>query len=102
MATPLQLRGRPLTKLPVVKLEYRWTMCRRLHVLAYVDAHRLLGAGQHFGLVRRTIHAWRDRYLAGGAVGLVSRYPAKRASRLGPETLAFLEDARRELEYGAA
>ena len=91
-----------MTKLPMVKREYRWTVRRRLSVLAYVDAHSLLGASQHFGLDRKTIRAWRNRYRAEGVAGLVPRYPARRRSRLAPETMALLEHARRELEYGAA
>jgi hypothetical protein len=34
--------------------------------------------------------------------GLVPRYPAQRPPRLTPETIALLEHARRELDYGAA
>lgn len=89
-------------KLPNVKRQYRWAVRRRLSVLAYVERHSLLGASQHFGLDRKTIREWRDRYRADGVVGLVPRYPAQRPSRLSPETMALLEHARRELEYGAA
>jgi transposase InsO family protein len=89
-------------KLPNVKRQYRWAVRRRLRIVVYVEAHSLLGASQHFGLDRKTIREWRDRYRAEGLAGLVPRYPAQRPSRLAPETIALLEHARRELEYGAA
>jgi len=89
-------------KLPNVKRQYRWTVRRRLAVLAYVDAHSLKGASRHFGLDRKTIRTWRTRYRAAGVEGLVPRYPERRPSRLTPEILALLEHARREQEYGAA
>ena len=89
-------------KLPNVKRQYRWAVRRRLRIVAYVEAHSLLGASQHFGLDRKTIREWRDRYRAEGITGLVPRYPAQRPTRLAPATIALLEQARRELEYGAA
>jgi transposase len=89
-------------KLPNVKQQYRWAVRRRLRIVVYVEAHSLLGASQHFGLDRKTLREWRDRYRAEGLAGLVPRYPAQRPSRLAPETIALLEHARRELEYGGA
>jgi len=35
-------------KLPNVKRQYRWTVRRRLAVLAYVGAYSLKGARRHF------------------------------------------------------
>lgn len=90
--------GKPLQVQP----RYRWTVKRRLRILAYVKAHSLKAASRHFGLDRKTIRQWRDRCEASGLLGLVPRYPAHRPSRLPPETLRLLEHARRELEYGAA
>lgn len=88
-----------LTKIP---RPYRWTIKRRLRVLAYVKEHSLKGASQHFALDRKTVRAWRDRYRAGGVLGLVPRYPAQRRSRLSTEVLGLIEQARRDLEYGAS
>lgn len=89
-------------KLPNVKRQYRWAVRRRLRIVAYVEAHSLLGASQHFGLDRKTIREWRDRYRVEGIAGLVPRYPPQRPTRLAPATIALLEQARRDLEYGAA
>lgn len=71
-------------------------------MLAYVNAHSLKGASRHFELDRKTIRTWRTRYRAAGIEGLVPRYPEQRPSRLTPEILMLLEQARREQEYGAA
>jgi len=74
---------------------------------ATVPAHELFperslkAASRHFGLERKTIRHWRDRYRAQGVLGLVPRYPTQRPSRLPLETLRLIEHARRELEYGA-
>ena len=65
-----------------VPRQYRWTVKRRLVVLAYVDEHTLKAASRHFGLDRKTIRAWRDRYRPAGLLGLVPRYPARRRCRL--------------------
>jgi transposase InsO family protein len=89
-------------KLVKVRREYRWTVKRRLRILAYVKAYSLKAASRHFDLDRKTIREWRDRCQAAGMLGLVPRYPAQRPSRLPPETLRLIEHARRELEYGAA
>src|SRR5262245_62075193 len=89
-------------KLVKVRREYRWTVKRRLRILAYVKACSLKAASRHFDLDRKTIREWRDRCHAAGMLGLVPRYPAQRPSRLPPETLRLIEHARRELEYGAA
>ena len=86
--------------LPQLSPSYRWTVKRRLRVLAYVQTHSLMAASQHFGLDRRTIRQWRDRRREAGMGGLVPRYPAQRPSRLAPETLALIEHARKVLEYG--
>jgi hypothetical protein len=64
-------------KLPNVKRQYRWTVRRRLAVLAYVDAHSLKGASRHFGLDRKTIRAWRTRALC-----VTDRSHLKREDRL--------------------
>src|SRR5262245_13005721 len=86
---------------PKIPSQYRWRVKHRLRVLAYVAAHSLKAASRHFGLERKTIRRWRDRYRAHGVLGLVPRYPTRRPSRLPAETLQLIEHARRELEYGA-
>jgi transposase InsO family protein len=89
------------TKVPEIRSQYRWRVKHRLRVLAYADAHSLKAASRHFGLERKTIRRWRDRYRVQGVLGLVPRYPIQRPSRLPVETLRLIEHARRELEYGA-
>ena len=86
---------------PQIPSQYRWRVKHRLRVLAYVSANSLKAASRHFGLERKTIRRWRDRYRAQGVLGLVPRYPTQRPSRLPLETLRLIEHARRELEYGA-
>ena len=78
-------------KLIKVYREYRWTVKRRLRILAYVKAYSLKAASRHFDLDRKTIREWRDRGQAAGVLGLVPRYPAQRPSRLPPETLRVIE-----------
>ena len=64
--------------------------------------HGIKPAGERFGLDRKTVREWRDRYCAQGIVGLIPLYPERRQPRLAPEVLALIEHARRELQYGAA
>jgi transposase InsO family protein len=86
---------------PKIPSQHRWRVKHRLRVLAYVAAHSPKAASRHFGLERKTIRRWRDRYRAHGVLGLVPRYPKQRPSRLPAETLQLIEHARRQLEYGA-
>ena len=66
--------GKPLQVQP----RYRWTVKRRLRILAYVKAHSLKAASRHFGLDRKTIRQWRDRCEASGLLGLVPFAPGVR------------------------
>jgi len=75
---------------------------QRLVVLEYVKTHSLLAASRRFGMKRKTIREWRDRYEAKGIPGLIPTYPDRRKSRLPAEALMLIEDARREFGYGAA
>ena len=70
------------TTLPKIPSQYRWRVNHRLRVLAYAGAHSLKAASRHFGLERKTIRRWRDRYRAQGVLGLVPRYP--NAAALAP------------------
>lgn len=53
-------------KLAKIPPQYRWTIKRRLRVLAYVEEHSLRAASHHFGLDRKTVRAWRDRWRVRG------------------------------------
>jgi len=73
----------------------------RLAVLAYVKVHGVAPAAQRFGLDRKTVRTWRDRYRAHGEAGLVPRYPTRRPRRIPEETVALIAHARTECRYGA-
>jgi transposase len=70
-------------------------------VLAYVEVHGVAPAAQRFGLDRKTVRTWRDRYRAHGESGLVPRYPTRRPRRIPAETVALIAHARTEFRYGA-
>src|SRR5258705_10465831 len=57
-------------------------------------------ASRRWGLERKTIRRWRDRWHAEGLAGLVPRYPTQRRSRLAPELGDLIEHARRGLGDG--
>ena len=84
-----------------ISKQYRWKVKSRLAVLEYVNVHGLKPAATRFALDRKTIRAWRDRAREAGAVGLVPRYPARRARRIPTEIVDLIAHARRELQYGA-
>src|SRR3990172_11275776 len=73
---------------------YRGKLRERLAVLAYVKVHGVAPAAQRFGLDRKTVRTWRDRYRAQGEAGLVARYAARRPSRIPAETVALIAHAR--------
>jgi hypothetical protein len=59
-------------------------------------------ASRRFGLDRKPIRAWRDRWLAQGITGLIPRYPTQRKQLVPDDLVRLIEHARRELRYGAA
>ncbi len=79
----------------------RWKVQARLAVLAYAAEHGIRPASTGFGLDRKTVRAWRGRWQAGGAKGLVPRYPLRRARRIRPEVVQLIAHARCELRFGA-
>ena len=80
---------------------YRLRVKQRLAIVTYAVAKGIKPASRRFGLERKTIRRWRDRWLAGGVAGLIPRYPKERAIRLPAEVIELIGHARRELEYGA-
>jgi transposase-like protein len=74
---------------------------QRVAIVEYAGEYGVKPASRRFGLERKTIRRWRDRWRAEGLAGLVPRYLAHRPSRLSPELVALIEHARRVLEYGA-
>jgi transposase InsO family protein len=85
----------------VVAPRYRLRVKQRLAIVAYATTHSLLAASRRFGLDRKTIREWRDRWRQQEMAGLVPRYPAQRKSRVPEDVMRLLEHARRELGYGA-
>jgi transposase len=83
-----------------ISKQYRWKVKSRLAVLEYVNVHGLKPAATRFGLDRKTIREWRGRARETGEVGLVPRYPQRRARRIPAEVVHLLAHARRDLQYG--
>ncbi len=89
-----------LSTLKIAK-RYHHTVTSRLAIVNYATEHGIKGAARRFGLDRKTVRAWRRRWQAAGLVGLVPRYPPIRARRIADSTVALIQHARRDLEYGA-
>jgi transposase InsO family protein len=89
-----------LTTLKIAK-RYHHTVKSRLAIVHYATEHGIKGAARRFGLDRKTVRAWRRRWQTAGVAGLVPRYPPIRARRIADSTVALIEHARRDLEYGA-
>ena len=60
-----------------------------------------LRRGRRYGVSVRTIRRWRVRWRQDGLEGLVPRYPRRRGCRVTARVIELVEQARRELEYGA-
>jgi transposase InsO family protein len=77
------------------------TVKSRLAILGYADEYGFKGAARRFGLDRKTVRTWHRRWLTSGPAGLVPRHPLKRRRRLAEETVRLIEQARRDLQFGA-
>ncbi len=84
-----------------IAARYRLRVKQRLAIVTYAVVHGVLPASRRFGLDRKTIREWRDRWRHHGVLGLVPRYPQRRRSRVPDDVVRLLEHARRELGYGA-
>jgi transposase InsO family protein len=89
-----------LTTLKIAK-RYHHTVKSRLAIVHYATDHGIKGAARRFGLDRKTVRAWRRRWQAAGLAGLVPRYHPIRARRISDSTVALIEQARRDLHFGA-
>ncbi|MCE7979301.1 MAG: helix-turn-helix domain-containing protein, partial [Nitrospira sp. NTP1] len=59
------------------------------------------GAARRFGLDRKTVRTWHRRWVASGPKKLVPRHPRTRRQRISDEAVRLIEQARRELQFGA-
>ena len=75
-------------------------MKQRLKIVRYTLATSVLAASRRFGLDRKTVRCWRDRYLAGGEPGLTPRYPRNRKRRTAQSLIDLMIEARKEHGYG--
>ena len=73
----------------------------RLAILRYADEYGFKGAARRFGLDRKTVRTWHRRWVASGPTGLVPRHPRTRRRRISDEAVRLIEQARRELQFGA-
>ena len=89
-----------LTTLKIAK-RYHHTVKSRLAIVHYTTEHGIKGAARRFGLDRKTVRAWCRRWQTAGLTGLIPRYPAVRARRVPDSTVALIEQARRDLHFGA-
>jgi transposase len=85
-----------------IPVPYRLRVKQRLKVVAYAKEHGVKPAGKHFGLDRKTVRQWRNRYRTDGLTGLLPRYPAHRRRRLAPHVISLVRLARTEHQFGAA
>ena len=85
-----------------VRPHYRWRVQGRLVVLEYAEAEGMAAAARRFAVSAKTVRRWRDRWKASGVDGLVPRYPPRRQRRIRADVIPLIEQARRELGYGAA
>lgn len=81
---------------------YRLRVKQRRQIVAYARAHGIKPAGRHYGLDRKTVRVWVQRWKAEGDAGLLPRYPARRKRRIAPETVELIRIARVEHRWGAS
>jgi transposase InsO family protein len=70
-------------------------------MLEFAQTHSLRATGLRFGLDRKTIREWRDRYRAAGVAGLIPRYPKTRAQKVPDHVVELIKAARLGLGYGS-
>src|SRR5690349_23232803 len=86
----------------LIPTQYRMRVKQRLAAVMYAEDFGVKPAARHFGLDRRTIRAWRNRWREGGLAGLLPQYPARRARRrVDDRMLGLIKQARIELRLGA-
>jgi transposase InsO family protein len=75
---------------------------QRLAVVSYAEEYGVKPASRRFGLNRKTIRVWRERWRRDGDAGLLPRYPPRRRRRrLDDRVVGLIRQARVEHRYGA-
>ena len=80
---------------------YHHTVKSRLAIVQYATEYGIKGAARRCGLDRKTVRVWRRRWQATGLAGLVPRDPPIPPRRMANSTVALIEEARRDLHFGA-
>lgn len=84
-----------------IATRHHHTINSRLAIVRYAEEYGFKGTARRFGLDRKTVRTWHRRWVASGPAGLVPRHPLKRRRRLAEETVQLIEQARRDLQFGA-
>jgi transposase InsO family protein len=84
-----------------IRAQYKLRVKQRMVVVGFAQEHGIKPAARRFGLARRTVRTWVRRWKAGGAEGLVPRYPARRKRTLPATTIELIRVARTEHQWGA-
>jgi transposase InsO family protein len=85
-----------------IPTRFRLRVKQRLAIVEYAEDYGVKPAGRHFGLNRKTVRIWRDRWRQDGEQGLLPRYPARRKRRrLDDRVIGLIKQARIEHRYGA-
>jgi transposase InsO family protein len=84
-----------------IATRHHHTINSRLAILRYAEEYGFKGAARRFGLDRKTVRTWHRRWAASGPTGLVPRHPLTRRRKLSEETVRLIEQARRDLQFGA-
>lgn len=84
-----------------VPRRYRARVRERLAMLEFARTHGIRATGLRFGLDRKTVREWRDRYRAAGVAGLIPRYPKTRARKVPNHIVGLIKAARLGLGYSS-
>lgn len=84
-----------------IPTRYQLRVKQRRRVVQYAEEHGQRAASRHFGLARRTVRAWFRRWKAGGDLGLVPLYRARRHRRVSDGIVELARVARLEYRWGS-
>jgi len=81
----------------VVPSRYRLRVKQRQAIVEYALEHGMRPTGRRFGLDRKTVRDWVNRYRAEGECGLIPQYPKRRKRRIADTTVELIRQARQLL-----